>query len=96
MNKSNAVALLATVVVVYAASSMPLAASTVKVPLTDGWRFIKGDDPSAPDNLTQGEMSLILDAVMRKGFCQWNCPKFAWAAPDFDDSGWKSVRVPHD
>ena len=31
-------------------------ASTVKVSLTDGWRFMKADDPSAPDNLTQGEM----------------------------------------
>ena len=71
-------------------------AETVKVPLADGWRFMKGDDPSAPDNLTQGEMSLILDAATRTGFCQWNRPKFVWAAPDFDDSGWKRVRVPHD
>ena len=71
-------------------------AETVKVPLADGWRFLKGDDPSSPDNLTQGEMSLILDAVNRKGFCQWNRPTFAWATPDFDDSSWKSVRVPHD
>ena len=71
-------------------------ASTEKVPLADGWRFVKGDDPSSPDNLTQGEMSLILDAVNRKEFCQWNRPTFAWASPDFDDSSWKSVRVPHD
>ena len=76
--------------------------ATEKVPLTDGWRFVKADDPSAPDNLTQGEMSLILDAVNHrvgpkaKGWCQWEKPTFAWAAPDFDDSTWKPVRVPHD
>ena len=96
MKKSNGVFLWATVAVVYAALTLSLAASTVKVPLTDGWRFARGDDPSAPDNLTQGEMSLILDAVNRTGFCQWNRPRFFWAEPDFDDSGWKSVRVPHD
>ena len=76
--------------------------ATEKVALTDGWRFVKADDPSAPDNLTQGEMSLILDAVNHrvgpkaKGWCQWEKPTFAWAAPDFDDSTWKPVRVPHD
>ena len=96
MRRLNVAVLLAAAAVVCALSAPPLAASTVKVPLTDGWRFVRGDDPSAPDNLTQGEMSLILDAVARKGFCQWNRPKFSWAAPDFDDSGWKSVRVPHD
>ena len=71
-------------------------AATERIPLADGWRFVRGDDPSSPDNLTQGEMSLILDAVHRNGFCQWNRPTFAWAAPDFDDSPWKPVRVPHD
>ena len=71
-------------------------AATDRIPLADGWRFVRGDDPSSPDNLTQGEMSLILDAVHRNGFCQWNRPTFSWAAPDFDDSSWKLVRVPHD
>ena len=73
-----------------------LSAETLKVPLKTGWRFIKADDPSAPDNLTQGEMSLILDAANRTEFCQWEKPTFAWAAKDFDDSAWKPVRVPHD
>lgn len=72
------------------------------IPLKTGWKFIKADDPSAPDNLTQGEMSLILDAInlrvgpRAKGWSQWNRPTFAWAAKDFDDGAWKSVCVPHD
>ena len=55
MKKTNVV-LLAIAAVAYAVSSQPLVASTEKVPLADGWRFVKGDDPSAPDNLTQGEI----------------------------------------
>jgi len=82
--------------IVVAIAALSCFAATEKVQLKDGWRFIKADDPSAPDNLTQGEMSLTLDAANRKGFCQWSMPTFAWAASDFDDSEWKSVTVPHD
>lgn len=68
--------------------------ATVKIPLADGWRFIKADDPSAGTNLTMQAMSSILDRADRGDTS--GGPSFAWAAPGFDDSSWKRVRVPHD
>jgi beta-galactosidase len=64
-------------------------AATLKVPLKDGWRFVKADDPAVGTNLTIKAMSGILD----KG-C--GAPEFGWAAPAFDDSAWREVAVPHD
>lgn len=78
-----------------AAIGCALAASgaTVKVPLTDGWRFVKADDPAAT-NLTLKAMSDILDRA-DKGDTS-GASDFAWAKPAFDDASWKEVRVPHD
>ena len=76
-----------------ASSSTP----TLKIPLADGWRFMKGDDPTCKVNLSQGNMSAILDQALRVGtWGQFSAPRLAWAERDFDDSTWKSVRVPHD
>ena len=46
-----------------ASSSTP----TLKIPLADGWRFMKGDDPTCKVNLSQGNMSAILDQALRVG-----------------------------
>ena len=67
---------------------------TVKVPLKTGWRFMKADDPAAGTNLTMQAMSAILDRAARGDTA--NAPDFAWAKPAFDDSAWRTVRVPHD
>ena len=83
--------------------------ATVKVPLKDGWRFVKADDPAAGTNLTLQAMSGILDWAEKcdggmgssrptdgggQGLAA--LPDFAWAKPEFDDSAWREVRVPHD
>ena len=67
---------------------------TVKVPLKDGWRFIKDDDPKAGTNLALQAMSAILDRAERGDTS--GAPAFDWAKPSFDDSAWRTVRVPHD
>jgi len=67
---------------------------TVKVPLKTGWRFVKADDPGAGTNLTFQAMSSILDRAERGDTA--GTPGFVWANPDFDDSSWREVRVPHD
>ena len=67
---------------------------TLKVPLQDGWRFIKADDPKAGTNLTLQTLSGILDRA-ESGDCA-GAPAFDWAQSGFDDSAWKPVRVPHD
>ena len=64
------------------------------IPLKEGWKFIKGDDPEAAGLLDQSAMSAILDRADR-GDCS-GAPPLTWAQPDFDDSGWRTVRVPHD
>ena len=57
--------------------------ATVKVPLKDGWRFVKADDPAAGTNLTIQVMSGILDRTEKcggtgraalPGFATANCP----------------------
>ena len=68
--------------------------ATEKVALRTGWRFVKADDPVAGTNLTIRAMSAILDRA-DKGDVS-GAPAFGWARPDFDDSSWKEVRVPHD
>ena len=65
-----------------------------KVPLKVGWRFVKADDPAAGTNLTIKAMSAILDRTVRGDAA--GAPSFGWAKPDFDDSTWREVRVPHD
>ena len=67
---------------------------TVKVPLKEGWRFVKADDPAAGTNLTIQAMSGILDRACRGDLA--GAPAFDWAKPAFDDSRWREVRVPHD
>ena len=68
--------------------------ATEKVALRTGWRFVKADDPAAGTNLTIRAMSAILDRA-DKGDVS-GAPAFSWARPEFDDSSWKEVRVPHD
>ena len=68
--------------------------ATVSVPLDEGWRFVKGDDPFARSNLTIQAMSGIFDRANRGDTS--GAPAFAWAKPAFDDSAWRVVRVPHD
>ena len=67
---------------------------TLKVPLQDGWRFVKDDDPKAGTALTIQALSGILDRAAR-GDCA-GAPAFDWAQPAFDDSVWRKVHVPHD
>ena len=68
--------------------------ATEKVPLDLGWRFVKADDPSAGTNLTIKAMSAVLDRANRGDTA--GAPDLGWAAPAFDDSSWREVRVPHD
>ena len=67
---------------------------TVKVPLNTGWKFVKADDPAAGTNLTMQAMSGLLDRAQRGDVA--GAPEFDWAKPGFDDSAWRTVRVPHD
>ena len=73
-------------------------AATGKVPLKEGWKFVKADDPGyvCDANVSNEirKLSSILDRAQRMDFA--GAPVFAWAAPGFDDSSWKTVRVPHD
>ena len=70
---------------------------TVKVPLKTGWRFVKADDPAAGTNLTLHAMSAILDRAEKgESLVDSDLPAFTWAKPEFDDSAWRNVRVPHD
>ena len=68
--------------------------ATQSVPLKGGWRFIKADDPAAGTNLTLQAMSSILDRADLGDTS--GAPELDWAKPDFDDSSWREVRVPHD
>ena len=77
-----------------AAFSMLAFGGTQKVPLKEGWRFVKADDPMAGTNLTLRTMSAILDRADRGDTA--GAPAFDWAKPDFGDSSWRAVRVPHD
>ena len=78
----------------FVVASAAAGGATLKVPLKDGWRFTKGDDPAAGTNLTIKAMSGILDRA-DKGDTS-GAPAFEWAQPGFDDSAWREVRVPHD
>ena len=70
---------------------------TVKVPLKTGWRFVKADDPAAGTSLTLHAMSAILDRAEKGGNLEGlSLPAFTWAKPEFNDSSWRTVRVPHD
>ena len=83
--------------IVLAAATLCLAfahGATERVPLKCGWRFVKADDPSAGTNLTIKAMSGILDRAARGDMS--GAPALGWAVPEFDDSSWKEVRVPHD
>lgn len=68
--------------------------ATEKVALKTGWRFVKGDEPAAGTNLTIKAMSAMLDRACVGDVS--GAPVFAWAKPEFDDSSWGEVRVPHD
>ncbi|MBR3222910.1 MAG: DUF4982 domain-containing protein [Kiritimatiellae bacterium] len=78
------------------AAALAIAAfgATEKVALKAGWRFVKADDPAVGTNLTLQAMSSILDRADRGDAS--GAPTLDWAKPDFDDSSWKEVRVPHD
>jgi beta-galactosidase len=80
------------------AAAASLSAATVKVPLKEGWRFIKADDPGyACETDMSNEikrLSAILDRADRGDTS--GAPDFAWAQSSFDDSAWRTVRVPHD
>ena len=67
---------------------------SITVSLDTGWRFVKGDDPAVGTNLTIKAMSAILDRAALGDVA--SAPSFDWAKPDFDDSSWREVRVPHD
>ena len=77
-----------------AAFAMLAFGETQKVPLKEGWRFAKADDPRTGTNLTLQAMSAILDRAERGDVA--GGPSLGWAQPDFDDSAWRTVRVPHD
>ena len=72
--------------------------ATEKVDLKTGWRFVKADDSNyvcdASISNEIRKLSAILDRADRG-----DLPAgidFDWAKPEFDDSSWKEVRVPHD
>ena len=72
--------------------------ATEKVDLKTGWRFVNADDPNYVCDASMSneirKLSAILDRADRG-----DLPTgidFDWAKPEFDDSSWKEVRVPHD
>ena len=95
--RKTAAALLCSALVRLVSPALCLAATDV-LPLAEGWRFAKSDDPKyACDANCSNEvrkLSAILDRAQRKDFS--GAPDFDWAKPGFDDSSWKEVRVPHD
>ena len=68
--------------------------ATEKVPLADGWRFTKADDPAIGTNYDFRAMAEVLDRAERGDLT--GAPATDWCRPGFDDSAWKVVRVPHD
>ncbi len=69
-------------------------AATVRVPLKAGWKFQRADDPSVAPAPTFRETGALLDRAQRGDLS--GAPPFVWARADFDDGGWRDVRVPHD
>ena len=43
----------------------PRPKGTIRIPIDEGWRFIKADDPSAGANLSMQAMSALLDRADR-------------------------------
>ncbi len=74
------------------------AGATAKLPLKAGWKFVKADDPKyvCDANLSNEvrRLSAILDRADRGDLS--GAFDFDWAKPEFDDSAWTDVRVPHD
>lgn len=81
-------------VAIFALSTVASFGATEKLPLKFGWKFMKGDDSSVGTNLTLQAMSVILDRAERGELA--GAPAFTWAKPEFDDSSWCNVSVPHD
>ena len=79
---------------VLACGALAACGATEKIPLREGWRFTKADDPALGTNLTIQAMSSILDRADR-GDCS-GAPAVDWAKPGFDDGSWRQVCVPHD
>ena len=77
-----------------AVCTMAAFGGTTKIPLVEGWRLVKADDPNAGSGLSIKAMSDIVDRADRGD--RSGAPAFDWAQPGFDDSAWKFVRVPHD
>ena len=81
------------------AAGMMASAAIEKVPLKTGWKFTKADDPAiVVDHANYSNeirrLSSILDRAYKGDFA--GAPKTDWCRPDFDDSAWTDVRVPHD
>ena len=89
----------ASVSLALALASMLAYGGIERIPLKSGWRFAKADDPAiAVDHANYSNeirrLSAILDKASRGDFS--GAPKTDWCRPDFDDSKWTEVRVPHD
>ena len=80
-------------------ATLPIFGAIERVELKTDWKFVKADDPAiAVDHANYSNeirrLSRILDLADRGDFSA--APQTTWAAPGFDDSSWRTVRVPHD
>jgi len=79
------------------------AAATRTIPLAEGWKFqcgvLKGEDRAfTPDRMADWLDDMGRDLMSDPGPSRRPAedPQHPFAAPDFDDRGWRTVRVPHD
>lgn len=79
-----------------------------RVSIGDGWRFKKGDPPGGATNLAYTNATVrsfvlpsgnafVNDPAMRATRPEGNLGEgVAYLGPDFDDTGWQAVNLPHD
>jgi len=77
-----------------------------RMSINDDWRFMKGDPPGIQDSLAYDKVkqwilptgnAFIKDEARRYAQPQGSrIAGIAYAQPDFDDSGWRHLDLPHD
>ena len=97
--KASGLALLLVLVSCLACPAPP-AESAVRspTPLVDGWRFVKGDPEGVGDALSYAKLKPWMLAVAAGEEHPEGDPGagVSYTRPDFDDSHWRELDLPHD
>lgn len=74
-----------------------------RVNFDNGWRFLKEDAPDASDTLAYAQIkgdvianANFADYVVRPNASHTPGENVSFAKPDFNDSAWRSLNLPHD